>query len=170
MELKIETVLFVAIVSIIGGSLTVKLNKNATTNKPFTKELEFTKTTFTEVNTLKMQGRAYGTYGVLENGVLSFDNFVYYSETIRSLLSRKGRYVENTFYLDGNVTMEDTQGYTYKTEHAHYNQKSEILYITDPYVIRKALHVIQGDTLEYDTRNKVLYGKTINAEIYTADK
>jgi hypothetical protein len=170
MGLRIELLLFIAIVSIVGGSLTMKLNDNVNNHKVDTKELEFTYTTFTEVDTKKLQGRAYGTYGARDEGILTIDNLVYQSETIESLVADKGTYMGNTIYLEGDVLMDDSNGYTYETQQAEYNQDTEILNITAPFVATRDENVIKGDTFTYHTSKKEAYGTVIDAAVYTIEK
>ena len=170
MGLKIEWVLLVAIVVIVGGSFTIKLNDNANKHKSFTKELEFTYTTFTEVDTKKLQARAYGTSGMRDDGVLTINELVYQTETIESLVAKRGTYMGSVVYLEGDVVMDDTDGYTYETQQAEYNQETEILNITAPFVARREGNSIKGDTLTYDTRKKEVYGTIIDAIVYTVEK
>ena len=170
MGLRIELLLFIAIVTIVVGSLTMKLNDNVDNHKVDTKELEFTYTTFTEVDTKKLQGRAYGNYGVRNEGTLTIDNLVYQSETIESLVADKGTYMGNTIYLEGDVVMDDSNGYTYETQQAEYNQETEILNITAPFVATRDDNVIKGDTFTYHTSKKEAYGTVIDAALYTIEK
>lgn len=170
MGVRIELVLFIAIVIIIGGSLTMKLNDRIKEQDTLIKELEFTDTTFTEVDTQKLQSRAYGTYGVREDGILTIENVHYQTETIKSLVSKKATYRDETIYLEGDVVLDDTNGYTYRTQQAEYNQKTEILHITAPFVAMKDKNIIKGDTLTYYTTKKEAYGTVIDAVIYTVEK
>jgi len=170
MGLRIEWVLLVVIVVIVGGSFTIKLNDNADKYKAFTKELEFTYTTFTEVDTKKLQGRAYGTYGTRDDGVLTINELVYQTETIESLVAKRGTYMGNVIYLEGDVVMDDKNGYTYETQQAEYNQETEILNITAPFVASREENIIKGDTFTYNTRTKEAYGTVIDAAVYTIEK
>ena len=170
MELRLETVCIVAIVVIVTGAMTLEVENQAKQNVTFTKELEFTNTTFTEVDTQKLQGRAYGTYGVRDSGVLSLDNLVYFTETIKYLIADKGKYVGDLLNLEGNIVLEEKQGYNYKTQQAAYDQKKEILNVTAPFVATNEKNIIKGDTLVYNTRKKEAYGTTINAVVYTTEK
>jgi len=170
MGLRLEIVLILSIAVIITGSMTLKIDKSAKKSEPFTKELEFTNTTFTEVDTKILQGRAYGTYGVRDNGVLSLDNLVYFTETIKYLIADKGTYVGDELNLEGNIVLEEQQGYNYKTQQASYNQKTEILNVTAPFIATRDKNIFKGDTLVYNTRKKEAYGTAIDAVVYTAEK
>jgi len=170
MGIKIELVLFIAIVVIIGGSLTMKLNDKSDGTNILVKELEFTNTTFTEVDTVKLQSRAYGTYGVREDGVLTIENLRYATETIKSLVAKKGTYMQSTIYLEGDVALDDSNGYRYLTQQAEYNQDTEILNLTAPFVAFRDKNIIKGDTFTYHTRKEEAYGTVIDAVIYTVEK
>ena len=170
MELRLETVCILAIVVIVTGAMTLEIDNTAVKNVTFTKELEFTNTTFTEVDTQKLQGRAYGTYGIRDDGVLSLDNLVYFTETIKYLIADKGEYVGDLLHLEGTVVLDETQCYNYKTQQASYDQKAEVLNITAPFVATRDKNIIKGDTLVYNTRKKEAYGTAIDAVLYTAEK
>ena len=170
MGIRLEIILSLAIMGIVLGSLTVKLNNTAKGNEIFTKELEFTNTTFTEVDTIKMHSTAYSTYGIRDNAILTLDNFVYSTETISSLVADKARYKGDIIYLDGDVMMTERDGHTYGTQHANYNQKTEIINITAQFVGLRGKNIYKGATLWYNTRSKEAFATMINAVVYTAEK
>ncbi len=158
------------IVLLISGSLFVELGNAPTQSKAFTKDLEFTHTTFIEVDTQKMQGWAFGTYGVRDKGVLTLDNIVFHTDNIDSLIAKKGKYIKEVLYLDGDVVMQEKNGYTYNTQHANYNQKTEILNITSPFSAVRDENVMKGKTLRYDTAKKEAFGTKVDAVLYTTEK
>ena len=158
------------IVLLISGSLFVKLGNAPKQRKAFTKDLEFTHTTFIEVDTQKMQGWAFGTYGVRDKGILTLDNIVFHTDNIDSLIAKKGKYIKEVLYLDGDVVMQEKNGYTYNTQHANYNQKTEILNITAPFTAVRDENVMKGKTLRYDTVKKEAFGTKVDAVLYTTEK
>ena len=158
------------IVLIISVSLFVELSNSDKKRKAFTKDLEFTNTNFIEVDTQKMQGWVYSTHGIRDKGVLIFDNVVFHTDNIDSLRGKKGKYRNDVLYLDGDVVMEENEGYTYTTQHANYNQKTEILKITSPYTAVKGKDVMKGKSLRYNTVKKEAYGTRVDAVIYTIEK
>jgi lipopolysaccharide export system protein LptA len=170
MELKIETIIILAITVIVTGAMTLEIDNKTKKNEVFTKELEFTNTTITEVGTQKLQGRAYGTYGVRDNGVLYLENIVYFTETIKYLIADKGKYIGDVLHLDGNIILEEQQGYNYRTQQASYDQNTEILNVTAPFVATSGKNIFKGDTLVYHTQKKEAYGTAIDAVVYTAEK
>jgi hypothetical protein len=170
MGLKLKFVLIVGIVAIILGTLMIKFDDTSTKEQIFTKEVEFTNTTLIEVDTAMMKSRAYAAYGVREKGVWTLDDLVYASDTIESLHANKGSYHDDMLYVDGDVVLQEKGGYKYETQHAIYNQKTEILNITAPFTGVKDKNIISGKSLEYDTRRKKAYGTTVGTVFYTPDK
>ena len=158
------------IVLIISVSLLVELSSTLKKRKAFTKDLEFTNTTFIEVDTEKMQGWLFGTYGVRDKGVLKMNNVVFHTDNITSLIGKYSTYTNGVLYLGGNVVMQEKDGYTYKTQHANYNQKKEILNITAPFTGVRDQNVIKGKTLRYDTVKKEAFGTKVDATVYTTEK
>jgi len=170
MGLRLEVVLSVIIIGIIAATVMLKINSSDAEVNIMLKELEFTDTTFREVNTEKLQGHIYGTYGTRTEGILSLENLKYYSETISELTAQKGTYKGEILYLYGSVLLKEKDGYTYKTQQANYNQKTEILYITAPFIGMRDKNIIKGKTLEYNTRIKKASGTNIDSVLYTSEK
>ncbi len=170
MGIKLEYILTIVIIGIIAGALMLKLQNAPVASKAFTKELEFTDTTLTEVDTDTMNSRIFGTYGVRDKGVLQVENIRYFDDNIELLSADKGKLEGDILQLDGHVIMEEKGGYTYKTEHAVYNKKSEILNITAPFTGTRGQNIIKGKSMEYDTRQKKATGKTVDTIFYTPDK
>jgi hypothetical protein len=149
MELKLEWVLVFAISVIITGAMVLEVDSSIKKNNTFTKELEFTNTTFTEVDTKRLHGRAYGTYGIHDNGVLSLENLVYFTDSIKYLIADKGDYVGDVLNLEGNIILEEKQGYHFSTQKASYHQLKEVLNAVTPFVATQENNSIEGDTLVY---------------------
>ena len=170
MGLRLEPVLTVVIGVIISVSLLVELSSTLKQNKIFTKDLEFTHATFIEVDTQRMQGWLFGTYGVRDKGVLTLDNVVFHTDNIDSLTAKKGKYIKEILYLDGDVVMHELDGSIYKTQHANYDQKTEILNITSPFTSERDQNVMKGKTLRYDTVKKEAFGTRVDAVLYTTEK
>jgi len=170
MGIKLEYILIFAIVLTIGVTTTVKLTNKTNSTLMSKKELEFTDTTFIEVDTEKMQARSYTTYGVREAGVLRLQHLTYHTTNIELLLADHGTYKQNVLFLDGNVSLQEKEGFYYSTEHANYNQKREILHITSAFTAHMNKNLIKGKTLEYDAQKKELNATGIDAVIYTTKK
>jgi len=169
MELRIESVIVFAIAIIVTGTMVLKIDSTTQKNDVSTKELEFTNTTFTEVDTQKLHGRAYGTYGIRDNGTLRLEDMVYFTDTIKHLVSDKGDYVDDVLNLEGNIILEEKQGYTFKTQKAVYNQNTELLRVHAPFQATMDKNFFQGTRLVYHTRTKDLYAENVRAVYHTAE-
>jgi len=170
MAIKLEHVLIAIIVVLVSGVLMIKIHNAPPPVNVFTKELEFTKTTLIEVDTNDMQSRAYIEHGIRDRGILTLADIVYISDHIESLSANNGIYYGDKLYLDGDVILQEKGGYRYKTEHAIYDQKTQILSITSPFTGVKGLNMIQGESLEYDTQQKKASGSTVGTVFYTPEK
>jgi len=170
MGVKLELLLVVLIVAMLSLAYTIKLSDDISAKKASKKEMEFTDTTFTEVDTQKLISTSYGTYGARVGGVLKIKNLIYHTDSIELLLSDEGRYIGEKVYLDGNVRMKQKEGFNYKAEHAVYDKKIGILTITSRFTAVMDKNVVHGNTARYDTRKKILIAKEIDAVVYTAEK
>jgi len=170
MGLKLEIVLIVSIVAILSVALTIKIKNAHILNKVLTKELEFTNTTFTEVDTNKTEGVLFATYGVRNAGVLTVDNLRYHTNSIELLSAKKGTYRGDKIYLDYNITANQKEGFDYKAEHAIYDQKNEILNITSPFTAVMNKNVIHGNSLYYDNKKREALATDVDAVVYTKEK
>lgn len=170
MGIRLEYVLTIASIGIISWALMLKLHDTLVTRTAFTKEIEFTDTTLTEVDTKTMKSRIFGTHGVRDKGVLRVENIRYVDDKIEPLTAYQGTINGDILRLDGHVIMQEKDGYTYNTEHAVYNKKSEILYITSPFTAIRGENIIKGKSLVYDTHQKKASGKAVDTVFYTPDK
>ncbi len=170
MGVKLELLLVVLIVAMLSLVYTVKLSDDVSGKKVSKKELEFTETTFTEVDTQKLISTSFGTYGVREGGILKIRNLIYHTDSIDRLLADNGRYVNERVYLDGNIRIKQKEGFNYTAEHAFYDKKTEILTITSKFTAVMNKNVVHGNTARYDARKKILIAKEIDAVVYTSEK
>ncbi len=170
MGLKLETFIIVAIIAIFSVTLMVKFTHKSSNGERFTKELEFTDTTLTEVDTITMKGRAFGSSGIRDAGVLILHDIKYHTNNIESLRAKKGTYKGDKIYLDGNITVNQKEGFDYSAEHAVYDKKTKILDITSAFTGIMDGNTIHGYTLRYDVEKKEAFGKQIDAVLYTTEK
>jgi hypothetical protein len=170
MGLKLEFILIFLTVGILAVALKVEIKDSKIKHNKLSKELEFTNTTFTEVDTNKTLGIAFGTYGVRNAGVLTVDNLIYHTDSIEDLRAKKGKYIGDKIYLDYNITVHQKEGSDYKAEHAVYDKKSEILNVTSPFTAVINGNVMYGDSLVYDTRKREAFGTNVKAVVYTKEK
>ncbi len=169
MGVKLELLLTILIVIMLSLAYTVKLSDDVATKKVSKKEMEFTDTTFTEVDTQKLISTSFGTHGTREGGVLTVDELVYHTDSIELLLANRGRYIGEKVYLDGNVRMKQKEGYNYRAENAVYDKKTEIFTITSKFTAVMDKNIVHGNTARYDTRKKILVAKEVDAVVYTAE-
>ncbi len=170
MGLKLEFILIFLVGVILSVALTVKISNESVLKKMPTTELEFTDTTFTEVDTNKTIGVSYGTYGVRDKGILTVENFRYHSDSIRLLRSKTAVYKGDKVYLDHDVVFNQKEGSNYYTEHAVYDKKQKILDVTAPFKAVMGKNIIHGDTLRYWTQRKKAYATNVDAVVYTKEK
>jgi len=170
MGLRLEILLVIILVSIIVLTTMVKFSNNENTKQNKSKELEFLDTTFIEVDQEKLQAHSFATYGVRDAGVLSLEHLRYKTDNIKLLLADKGKYVQNILYLDGNVSLEETDGYTYTTEHARYNQQNETLEISSAFIARRNKNIFKGTWLLYNAYSKEVNATRMDAVFYTSEK
>jgi len=170
MGIKLEYILMVIIVVTISITTTVKLTSSQNKTKNFTKELEFLDTTFIEVDTQKMYANLYTPKGIRKNGILILTELQYSTPTIDTLLANSGRYKDNILHLDGNVTLTEIKGNIYKTEHAIYDQKKEVLTVTSPFVAYMDKNIFKGATLIYNAITKETNATMVDAVVYPTEK
>ena len=169
MGLKFELLLVALIVITSAVTMTVKLREHNQKGSTQSRELEFVDTTFTEVTTQKRIGVSFATHGVRENGVLKAENVRYYNDTIKELLADHGTYKGMVIYLDGNVSLHQNDGFDYYTQHAYYEKKREVLYVTSPFTAYRGEDVMHGATMRYNSRTKEVYATVVNALFHTAE-
>lgn len=170
MGLKLEFLLILLVTVILSVALTVRIQNAKSVQKVNSKELEFHDTTFTEVDTNKTIGVAYGTYGVRDHGVLTVENFRYTNDDIESLRSKVAIFKEEKIYMDHDVIMHQEEGSDYYTEHAIYDKKTEILDVTAPFKAVQGKNIMLGDTMRYWTKEKKVFSTNADAVIYTQEE
>lgn len=170
MGIKLRVILILLIGGIVSVVLLLKIQNSITKKEILTKELEFTQTTFTEVDTTKVLGVSFGTFGVRDKGILYVDNLVYHTDKIEKLTAKKGKYDGIMLYLDGDVVMREKEGYLYTTQHAKYNQKSAVLDITSAFVAIRDKNSMKGETLRYYSVTQEVFATKVNGVFYTAEK
>ncbi len=170
MGLKLEFILILLVAVILSVALTVRIHNEKVVLKVNNKELEFHDTTFTEVDTNKTIGVAYGTYGVRVLEVLTVKNFRYHNDSIDQLRSKVAIFKGDKIFLDNNVVLNQEEGSDYFTEHAVYDKKTEILDVTAPFKAVKGKNVMFGDTMRYWTQKKKMFATNVDAVVYTKEK
>lgn len=170
MGIRLEIILVTVIIIMIIMTTMVKLTNDRAYKITINKELEFTNTTFIEVDKEHTKSNLFATYGVRDHGVLNLEHLKYHSNNIHKLIADNGRYSGDVLYLDGNVMLKEKNGYIYTTQHAKYQEEKEILIITSPFVAHMAKNIIYGNRLKYFALTKELNATAIDATVYTVEK
>jgi len=170
MGIRLEWLVILLIIVTIGTTTMVKLINTEKGLETKNKELEFHKTIFIEVDTNKMQSKSFVQVGIRQEGVLRLEHIKYSTDNIILLVADKAIYQQNILFLEGNIQLDEIQGYRYSTEHAKYNQKSEILTIPSAFIALKGKNIIRGSSLHYDTVKKEMNATNVDAIIYTTEK
>lgn len=132
--------------------------------------MEFTDTVFTEVNSNKIIGVAYGTHGIRDNAVLTVKNFKYHNDSIKLLKSDEAIYKGANIYLNFNIDFNKEEGSNSYSEHAVYNTDLEILDITSPFKSIEGKNIAYGDTMRYFSDRKEMFASQVNVMFYTKEK
>ena len=153
---------------IFAGSYFVKLSDQSDTLSNNTKELEFHDTTFFEVDQNGMLGKASVKRGTSNAGVLYLKSLKYHTDTIRMLRADSATLEEKKLYLDGNIRLNQKEGFVYEADNAVYDKDTKILQVTSPFraILKKS--VIKGRKLVYDTGRKEANASMIDAVLFTA--
>jgi lipopolysaccharide assembly outer membrane protein LptD (OstA) len=170
MGIKLEYLLTILIIGTLSFFLMMKVEKHSPPKEVGQKELEFKNTLLVEVTTDTVKSYIYSTYGKRENSVMTLDNIIYMSPNIKSIVAKKAQIEGHLLYLDGDVVLQEKEGYRYETQHAMYNDDTKILKITSPFVGVKGDNTIEGETLEYDTRKKKATSLSVGTVFDIPDK
>jgi len=170
MVIRLEAIIILLIILISTGAFMLKLKPKSLSINNISKDLEFKKTMFIEVDTEDKLDQMYAKHGIRYQETWTFDNLDYHSKDIKILKGLKGIYTEGILYLHGDVYMENTEGYRCNTQEAYYNQVMEKLYVIAPFVAKQGKNDFKGKELEYDVKNKEVFSKEVNAVFYTVKK
>jgi hypothetical protein len=170
MGLKLEGLIIGLISIVLFFSYTVELKNNSQDQNNSAKELAFAKTTFIEVDVNETKGKAYSDYGVRIAGVLSLYNLKYTTNNIESLTAKSAIYQGDEIHLDDQIIIHQKKGFSYFAEHAIYNKKTEILYVTSAFTAHMNKNIVHGSSLIYDTKKREALASDIDAVVYTVEK
>jgi len=154
---------------IFTASYTVKISDQDGELLGSTKELEFHDTTFLEVDQNGMLGKASVVTGIQDAGILHLKYLQYHTDTIRLLRADSATLEEKKLYLDGNITLDQKDGFYYEADDAIYDKRTKILQITSPFRAMLKRNVIEGRALVYDTKHKEVRASMIEAVLFTSN-
>ncbi len=167
---KIELIIILMILIMLAVSYLIKVKNDKAQKNISNKELEIFDSVSIEVNESMVMSRLYSDYALKENGELKMDQITYAGKTAKVLKSRYGKTIDGKTYLDENVSMLQTNGYYYKTEHAIYDKKNNFFYATSPFVaFLYGGNIIHGTNLKYDMTNEIVIAENVDAIFYTVE-
>lgn len=170
MGLRLEVIITFLIVFITAGAFLIKIKTDNIEIVKVNKDLAFEETVFIEVNTQKRLSQMYAEYGVRNKDVLDLEFLEYHTQSVNALKASKGRYSKDILYLSGDVYIEDADGYNYTARKAHYNQKEEKLYVPTHFTAEQGKNEFRGEYLQYNSTEKALFAREVNATLYTVKK
>jgi lipopolysaccharide assembly outer membrane protein LptD (OstA) len=170
MAIRLEWILSALIVMILGASYFVKISDQKSSALGSTKELEFHHTSLIEVDQHSILGQASAITGVMDSGILHLKYLQYHTDTIDLLRADSATLEDRILYLDGNLSLEQKEGFSYQADNAIYNKRTKILHVTSPFKAILKNSVIEGRNLIYDTLHKEATASTVDAVIYTTRK
>ena len=170
MGIKLEYIIFIFIGLVLISFLLIEIEPKPLQEKSQTKEMAFTDTRFIEVDTDKIIGLAHSRYGEYEKKALTLEGITYHTDNVNLLQAQKGIYQGDDIYLEGNVTLNQKEGFDYTAQKAVYNKKSEVLNIDSPFKAFLRDNVITGESLVYDMKKKEAVGYNVKAVVYTLKK
>ncbi|MFT7879976.1 MAG: hypothetical protein ABXS91_06210 [Sulfurimonas sp.] len=170
MGIRLESIIAIIIGLILVSFFLIKIDQPSLQKSDESKELTFRDTRLIEVDTKKILGLAHSRYGEVEERTLRLNGIVYHTERVNLLRAQKGRYQGDYLYLEGNVTLNQKEGFDYRAQKATYNKKHEILTIDSLFEAYLNENIISGENLVYDMKKKKITGQNIKAVLYTLEK
>jgi len=170
MGIKLEAILLISILVTSLYVMSVKLEKSDDNPSHRHKDLAFSETLFTEVNTTGLMSISYATRGERTDGILFLENFVYSDNDTELIKADKVYQSGKTIYMDGNVYIKRTEGIIFTTQHAYYDRNKDFLEATAPFNATKPPNEIYGLYMHYDGEKRELYASQIRASFYNETK
>ncbi len=168
MAIRLEWLVLLLILFTVGTTMTVQLGNRGTKTTLEGKELEFINTTFIEVDTIDRLSKSFVQKGILHKGILYLEHLKYQSKNISSLIADNAQYRKSLLVLKGNIAINDSQGYTYRTQSARYYQNSGILKVNTRFKATLGKNIIYGASLDYNSVTKEMNATHLDAVIYTS--
>jgi lipopolysaccharide export system protein LptA len=169
MAIKLETWLYVAIFIVIAFSLSSKQENKDAVVSSLKKELEFTNSTFSEVNSTTQLSQSFATSGIQINSVLTLNDISYSGQKLKLLKANKAVYDGNHSTLYGDVILKQENGFEYKTDKAIYDINNQFVYIPNSFVATMDDNTINGKDLKYNISAQNAKASNIHAILYTKD-
>lgn len=170
MGIRLESIIATIIGLILVSFFLIKVEQPSLQKSDESKELTFTDTRLIEVDTKNILSLAHSRYGEAEEKALTLSDIVYHTDRMNLLRAQKGRYQGDYLYLEGNVTLNQKEGFDYRAQKATYNKKRQILTIDSLFEAQLDENTISGENLVYDVKKKKSTAYKIKAVLYTFEK
>jgi lipopolysaccharide assembly outer membrane protein LptD (OstA) len=167
MAIKLETFLYIAIFIVIAFTLSLKQENKDAAIATSKKELEFTNSTFSEVNTTAQLSQAFTKSGIQENGVLTLNDITYSGQKLKSLKANRAVYDGNISTLYGNVVLKQESGFEYTTDKAIYDINKQFIYVPNSFLAKMNDNTMNGKDLKYNISTQNAEATNIHAILYT---
>lgn len=170
MGIRLEYILSLFVGLVLISFFWVDIEPKTDRVKTHTKELTFMDTRFIEVDTDRILGLAHSKTGEYEKKTLTLNEITYHTDKVNLLRAEKGVYQGDMIFLEGNVTLNQKEGFDYIAQKASYNKESQILKIDSSFKAFLRDNVINGESLVYDMQKKEALGYDVDAIVYTLKK
>lgn len=170
MDIRLEHIISTIIGLILISFFLIKIDQKSLQKSENGKQLTFSDTRLIEVDTQKILGLSHSRFGEVENKTLTLSDIVYHTDRVNLLRAKKAIYEGDFLQLEGNVTLNQKEGFDYMAERATYNKKSQILTIESPFEAHLNENTISGTNLVYDMKAKTVTAQHIKAVVYTLEK
>jgi len=170
MGIRLEYIITALIALVVMSFILIKVEPLSKEKSENTRELVFEDTRLIEVDTQRILGLAHSRYGEYAEKELKLYEIVYHTDRINLLRAEQGVYRGDYLELEGNVTLNQKEGFDYRAQRASYNKKSQVLTIDSPFEAHLNENIITGTDLVYDVKTKSATAKRVNAVLYTLEK
>jgi len=170
MGIRLEYIITALIGLVVMSFFLIKIEPESREKSENTRELAFEDTRLIEVDTQRILGLAHSRYGEYEKKRLRLYEIVYHTDAVNLLRAQQATYRGDDLELEGNVTLNQKEGFDYKAQRARYDKKSQVLTIDSPFEAHLNKNIITGTDLVYDMKEKRVTAQRIKAVLYTMEK
>jgi lipopolysaccharide assembly outer membrane protein LptD (OstA) len=170
MGVRLEYIITALIALVVTSFFLIKVEPVSREKSGNTRELAFGDTRLIEVDTQSMLGLAHSRYGEYAEKELKLYEIVYHTDMINFLRAEQAVYHGDCLELEGNVTLNQKEGFDYRAQRASYDKKNRILTIDSPFEAHLDENIITGTDLVYNLQEKSATGKRVKAVLYTLEK
>ncbi|MFA7027450.1 MAG: hypothetical protein WC163_05655 [Sulfurovum sp.] len=170
MGVRLEYIITALIALVVTSFFLIKVEPVSREKSGNTRELAFGDTRLIEVDTQRILGLAHSRYGEYAEKELKLYEIVYHTDRINFLRAEQAVYRGDYLKLEGNVTLNQKEGFDYMAQRASYNKKSQVLTIDSSFEAHLNKNIITGTDLVYDMKEKSATAQRVKAVLYTLEK